>query len=326
MATTQTQKKAPQAVKVFISSTFLDLVPYRQKVNDAIQRLQQVVVGMELFGAETDTPVETCVKRVKESSIFILIVGFRYGSVLKEFNKSITQIEYETAVGANVPTLVYIIDDFQPVSLQHVDFENSDRLIEFKNQLKSNHVISTFTTPDDLGLKVLADLQRELNKTENEKTISIDKIKKDDIPNGEAAIEIFRKFILRPIRYDRQEIILPVTISSGFSGWRLNERIISALGLTVGDTISCDINARVSSISSRKHDVLSESLNRFSIYAEGINADWLESVVTHVNQTISIRLRLRAVMVKGLVEGKGDEESLYVCAIAVGNSSGEENM
>lgn len=324
MATTQ--KKAPQAVKVFISSTFLDLVPYRQKVNDAIQRLQQVVVGMELFGAETDTPVETCVRRVKESSIFILIVGFRYGSVLKEFNKSITQIEYETAVGANIPTLVYIIEDSQPVSLQHVDFENSDRLIEFKKQLKSNHVISTFTTPDDLGLKVLADLQRELNKTENEKTINIDNIKKDDIPNGEAAIEIFRKFLLRPIRYDRQEIILPVTISSGFSGWRLNERIISALGLTVGDTISCDINARFSSISSRKHDVLSDSLNRFSIYAEGINADWLESEVTHVNQTISIRLRLRAVMVKGLVAGKGDEETLYVGAIAVGNSSGEENM
>ncbi len=323
MATTQ--KKAPQAVKVFISSTYQDLVPYRQKVNEAIQRLQQVVVGMEWFGSDPDTPIETCIRRVKESSIFILLVGFRYGSISKEFDKSITQIEYETAIAANIPTLVYIIDDTQPVSLQYVDFENRDRLNEFKKKLKSNHVTSTFTTPDDLGLKVLSDLQRELKKAENAKTINIEKIQKDDIPNGENAIEIFRKFILRPIRYDRQEITLPVTISSGFSGWRLNERIISALGLTIGDTISCDINAKFSSINSRQHNVLDDSLNRFSIYAEGINADWLESVVTHINQTINMRLRLRAVMVKGLVEGKRDEETLYVCAIVVGNSSGEEH-
>ena len=319
MATTQ--KKATQSVKVFISSTYQDLVSYRQKVNEAIQRLQQVVVGMEWFGSDPDTPVETCMRRVRESSIFILLVGFRYGSISKEFDKSITQIEYETAISASIPTLVYIIDDTQPVSLQYVDFENRDRLNEFKEKLKRNHVTSTFTTPEDLGLKVLSDLQRELKKAENSKTINIDKIQKDDIPNGEEANEIFRRFILRPIRYDRQEITLPVTITSGFSGWRLNERIIIALGLTIGDTISCDIN---SSINSRQQNMLSNSLNKFSIYAEGINADWLESAVTHINQTINLRLRLRAVMVKGLVEGKRDEETLYVCAIVVGNSSEEE--
>ena len=316
MATTQ--KKAPQAIKVFISSTYQDLVPYRQKVNEAIQRLQQVVVGMEWFGADADTPVDTCIERVQESSIFVIIIGFRYGSIANGFDKSITQIEYETAIAANIPTLVYIIDDSQPVSLQYVDFENRNRLNDFKKRLKSNHVISTFTTPDDLGLKVLADLQRELNKTETSKTINIEQ---DDIPSGEDAVEIFRKFILRPIRYDRQEINLPVTISSGFSGWRLNKQIISALGLTIGDTISCDINAKSISQSGRRQNVLSESLNRFSIYAEGINADWLESVVTHINQTITMRLRLRATMVKGLIEGKRDEETLYVCAIVVGNSS-----
>lgn len=322
MATTQ--KKAPQAVRVFVSSTYQDLVPYRQKVSDAIQRLQQVVVGMEWFGSDPDTPIETCIKKVKESSIFILLVGFRYGSISEKHNKSITQIEYETAIANNIPTLVYIIDDTQPVSLQYVDFENRDRLNEFKKELKSNHVTSTFTTPDDLGLKVLADLQRELKKTEDAQIIDIENARNDDIPTGEDAIEIFRKFILRPIRYDRQEITLPVTISSGFSGWRLNERIITALGLTIGDTISCDINARLSLINGKQNIVLSSSLNTFSLYAEGINADWLESQVTHINQTINIRLRLRAVMVKGLVEGKRDEESLYVCAIVVGNSSGEE--
>lgn len=323
MATTQ--RKAPQPVRVFISSTYKDLVPYRQKVNEAIQRLQQVVVGMEWFGSDPDSPMETCIRRVKESSIFILIVGFRYGSISPQLDKSITQVEYETAIEANIPTLVYIIDDAQPVSLQDVDFENSSKLQEFKKKLKSNHVISTFTTPDDLGLKVLSDLQRELAKIEPTKTTKIGKIKGEEIPDGKDAMEIFRKFLLRPIRYDRQEIILPVTILSGISGWRLNDRIITAIGLTVGDTISCDINAKLSSTNNGQHSVLSDSLNKFSIYAEGIQADWLESVVTHINQTINIRLRLRAVMVKGLYDSKKDEDTLYACAIVVGNSMDEEN-
>lgn len=134
-------------------------------------------------------------------------------------------------------------------------------------------------------------------------------------------MEILKKFILRPIRYDRQEIILPVTVSCGFSGWRLKERIISAIGLTIGDTISCDINIRANLAGSAYYNMLNESLNRFSIYAEGINADWLETNVTHINQVIELRLRLRAVMVKGLVEGKENDDSLYVCAIVVGHPS-----
>ena len=54
MATTE---KKTQAIKVFISSTYQDLIPYRQKVNESIQRLQQITVGMELFGSESESPI-----------------------------------------------------------------------------------------------------------------------------------------------------------------------------------------------------------------------------------------------------------------------------
>lgn len=134
MATT---KKA-QAVKIFVSSTYQDLVPYRQKVNEAIQRLQQIMVGMELFGPDSETPLEACIKRVKESSLFVLIVGFRYGDILNSIEKSITQIEYETAVRSSIPTLVYIIDDDQPISLQYVDFDHINELNDFKTLLKKD--------------------------------------------------------------------------------------------------------------------------------------------------------------------------------------------
>lgn len=319
MATTE--KKTTQAVKIFVSSSYKDMIPYRQKVNEAIQRLQQVTIGMELWGSEAEAPLESSIKKVNECSLFILIVGFRYGSVLEHRGKSITQIEYETAISARIPTLVYIIDDDHPVSIQHIDFEHIVELNDFKALLKKRHVVSTFTTPSDLGAKVLVDIQREINKTANGKAIDVEDAHEDDIPRDEEAVEIFKKFILRPIRYDRQEIIMPVAISSGFSGWRLKERIISAIGLTIGDTISCDITTKTNLASSSKHNMLNESLTRFAIYAEGINADWLETNVTHINQVVELRLRLRAVMVKGLIESKENEDSLYVCAIVVGHPS-----
>lgn len=320
MATTK--KKTQETTKIFVSSSYKDLIPYRQKANESIQRLQQIAIGMELFGSDPDAPLEVCVNRVRECSLLILIVGFRYGSIIEPEGKSITEIEYDTAIEANIPTLVYIIDDDQPVSLNNIDFENTERLRAFKSLLKNRHVVSSFTTPDDLGSKILADVQRELNTSSKEKIIRSDQ--KSNLPNGEDAIEILKKFILRPMRYDRQEILLTATVTSGFSGWRLNERIISAIGLTIGDTISCDINIGALS-SSSQFSILSNSLNRFSIYADGINADWLESKVTHINQEIRIHLRLRAVMVKGLVSHKPDEDTLYVCAIALGDGTlGEE--
>ena len=319
MATTE--KKVAQGVKIFVSSTYQDMIPYRQKVNEAIQKLQQVMIGMELFGSEAEAPLEVCINRVKECSLLVLIVGFRYGSILENRGKSITQIEYETAISAGIPTLVYIIDDDQPISLQLVDFDRITELNDFKALLKKRHVVSTFTTPEDLGVKVLTDIQRELNKAVNSNAIDIEDVHEDDIPRDEKAVEIFTKFILRPIRYDRQEIIMPVAISSGFSGWRLKERIISAIGLTIGDTISCDINTKANPASSSSQNMINESLTRFAIYAEGINADWLEAKVTHIGQVVELRLRLRAVMIKGLIESKESEDSLYVCAIVVGHPS-----
>lgn len=316
MATTE---KKTQAIKVFISSTYQDLIPYRQKVNESIQRLQQITVGMELFGSESESPLDVCIKRVKEAALFILIVGFRYGGIIEEQGKSITQIEYETAIAEGIPTLVYIIDDDEPVSLKSIDFENAKKLSEFKETLKHRHVVSTFTTPDDLGSKVLADVQRELSKGRSGRTITDEK--SNNVPRGQEAKQIFRKFVLRPIRYDRNEIVLPVKIISGFSGWTLKEKIVSAIGLTVGDTISCDINVKADTADTESMDMLNESLSKFSLYAEGINADWLESTVTHLNQTVEVKLRLRAVMIKGLNGGNDNAESLYVCAVVIGHST-----
>jgi hypothetical protein len=84
----------------------------------------------------------------------------RYGSVDAATGKSLTQLEYEEAQRVGLPSLIYCLDeDRQPVLPRHIEFgEGSDKLRLFKTKLRAHHVVSVFTTPDDLAAKVTRDL------------------------------------------------------------------------------------------------------------------------------------------------------------------------
>jgi len=47
-------------MKIFLSSTFVDLVEHRKLVAEALERLGQQGVRMEIFGARPDEPMEAC--------------------------------------------------------------------------------------------------------------------------------------------------------------------------------------------------------------------------------------------------------------------------
>ena len=66
-------------MKVFLSSTAVDLVAYRQVADDTILRLSQQAVAMERFGPLPGAPVEECERLARESDVVICIVAHRYG-------------------------------------------------------------------------------------------------------------------------------------------------------------------------------------------------------------------------------------------------------
>lgn len=84
----------------------------------------------------------------------------RYGSLDGESGKSFTHLEYEEAQRLRLPSLIYLLDEErQPVVPKHIDFgESGERLCDFKSLLKKNHVVSFFTTPEDLAVRVSQDL------------------------------------------------------------------------------------------------------------------------------------------------------------------------
>ena len=152
-------------LKVFISSTYTDLIPFRETVWKELDNLQIEILGMEKFGARKSAPLSTCLEEVSNSDIFIGIIGFRYGSVDKKTKKSFSQLEYEKAVELDKEILIYLMDDNALVNAKNVDTGiNSNRLKKFKKVLKINHTIDSFQDPNELASKIHVRLNALLPK------------------------------------------------------------------------------------------------------------------------------------------------------------------
>jgi hypothetical protein len=149
-----------QNLPVFVSSTFTDLQPYRTAVREALHRLEVVVRGMEYFGALPETPKDECLRIVRGCKAYVGIFAMRYGSIDSTTGKSFTHLEYEQAQQLHLPSLIYLLDEErQPVLPANVDVGTSgEKLFQLKAELRDRHVVSRFTTPEDLAARISQDL------------------------------------------------------------------------------------------------------------------------------------------------------------------------
>src|SRR5215470_5216336 len=100
-------------MKVFISSTAVDLVAHRKVVDDTILRLSSESVAMERFSPMPGEPVSECERKARESDVVVSIVAHRYGFEPEKGRGSITRREVEAARAAGKHVLVWIVaDDF----------------------------------------------------------------------------------------------------------------------------------------------------------------------------------------------------------------------
>lgn len=152
---------------VFVGSTFVDLEPYRASVREALHRLEAVVRGMEYFGSLPETPKEECLRIVRGCRAYVGIFAMRYGSLDPATGQSLTHLEYDEAQRIGLPSLIYLLDeDRQPVLPRFVEAgEGAGKLRALKQTLRERHVVSLFTTPDDLGAKLTRDLPQVASRT-----------------------------------------------------------------------------------------------------------------------------------------------------------------
>lgn len=98
-------------MKVFISSTYKDLIDYRAAAIRAVEGTNYQASKMEVFGARPDEPLDACLKEVEESDFFIGIYAHRYGYIPANSDISITEMEYVHAKNLGKPIYIFVIDE-----------------------------------------------------------------------------------------------------------------------------------------------------------------------------------------------------------------------
>jgi tetratricopeptide (TPR) repeat protein len=157
-------------VKVFISSTYKDLIDYRAAAIRAVEGTNYQAGKMEVFGARAEEPFEACLKEVEESELFIGIYALRYGFVPEDSEISITEMEYLHAKEKGKTIYCFILDEENQGWLTKwiEDKPGKTKLKDFKQRVLKVHVCEYFTTPDDLRAKVANALSHFVANHDNE--------------------------------------------------------------------------------------------------------------------------------------------------------------
>lgn len=95
--------------QIFISSTYEDLKEERDTAVKTILTLCHIPIGMEMFNAGDDKQWEVIRRTIDASDYYVLILGFRYGS-MTDSGISYTEKEYDYAVKKGIPVIALMKD------------------------------------------------------------------------------------------------------------------------------------------------------------------------------------------------------------------------
>ena len=178
---------------IMLSSTFRDLVRHRTRAREVIDRAGYKPVAMENDGALTIDVLESSLTMVNSASIYVCVIGLRYGQVLEHdalnpARRSLTELEFELAERRGMPILLYVMDNAHPTTrADHVDDAErtardafAERAARIKGQ-EPKRVYYTFTSEDDFAQRLGEDLGR-LSRTLAPRADA-----PGDEPNGAAA-------------------------------------------------------------------------------------------------------------------------------------------
>ena len=285
-------------LRVFVSSTYDDMVDYREAVLFALTSIEVLPRGMEQFVSAPEKSLDICLAEVRRCQLFIAIVAMRYGSVDIETDKSYSELEYEEAVKNGIPVLAFIIDENEcPILPKYVDTGDlANRLRKFKAILNTKYT-SRFKSIDDLkGLVVRAVkkyLEQDAKKADTHDTASV-------VLDYLAGAEIFKRFLILPGRYKNKEVYLRVRISSTFSTWIVKDELFRAYNLNRDDTVHCNDGAYVVGVDLSD---INKSGVGVDLFAEGKNADWMLDNNITLGTIFEGTFRLAYENVEGIARG-----------------------
>ena len=133
-------------LQIFVSSTYKDLEKERQAAVKAILETGHIPAGMELFAAGDQSQMDVIRTWIKQSDVFMLILGGRYGSIEPVSGKSYIQLEYEYALELRKPLFAVVIsEDYLDRKIKEygravIELDNPQKQREFRDMVLSRLV------------------------------------------------------------------------------------------------------------------------------------------------------------------------------------------
>lgn len=154
-------------MKVFLSSTYLDLIEHRKAATESLERLGHQVGRMEIFGAQPEEPTKVCYLEVEACDLFVGLYAHRYGNIPSAGSSlSITELEFQRARKHNKPIFCFLVDENHPWPPKMIEEEpGKSKLRAFKARISDTLVRDSFTTPEDLAFRIATSIGRYLSQT-----------------------------------------------------------------------------------------------------------------------------------------------------------------
>lgn len=140
--------------QIFISSTYEDLKEERAVVTEAILKMEQIPIGMEMFNAGDETQWELIKRAIDACDYYLVIIGSRYGSTTEDDQGktiSYTEKEYSYAESIGKPILTFLRAYDGSKTLHTAEDIQEQYYLNLFTKRAGKKIASFWTNKDQLG-------------------------------------------------------------------------------------------------------------------------------------------------------------------------------